>query len=98
LQFRLLKAGCWREGRRRPAVGSGRPADRLDAPQATGEHRGIFDNARVELLLNNAVGYGLNAVQNAVKDKTLTVEVGNEVLAKALQYAVEKGSGLAACS
>lgn len=49
----------------------------------------IFGNARVELLLNNAIGYGLNAVQGAVKDKTLSVDVGNEVLAKALQYAVD---------
>jgi hypothetical protein len=53
----------------------------------------IFGNARVELLLQNAIGYGLNAVQGAVKDKTLTVEVGNEVLAKALQYAVDNAPG-----
>jgi hypothetical protein len=53
----------------------------------------IFGNARVELLLNNAIGYGLNAVEGAVKDKTLTVNVGNEVLAKALQYAVDNAPG-----
>lgn len=53
----------------------------------------IFGNARVELLLQNAIGYGLNAVQGAVKDKTLSVEVGNEVLAKALQYAVDNAPG-----
>ncbi|WP_441280495.1 hypothetical protein [Tardiphaga sp. 862_B3_N1_1] len=53
----------------------------------------IFGNARVELLLNNAIGYGLNAVQGAVKDKALTVDVGNEVLAKALQYAVDNAPG-----
>ena len=53
----------------------------------------IFGNARVELLLNNAVGYGLNAVEGAVKGKVLTVDVGNEVLAKALQYAVDNAPG-----
>jgi hypothetical protein len=53
----------------------------------------IFGNARVELLLNNAISYGLNAVQGAVKDKTLSVDVGNEVLAKALQYAVDNAPG-----
>lgn len=53
----------------------------------------IFGNARVELLIQNAIGYGLNAVQGAVKDKTLTVDVGNEVLAKALQYAVDNAPG-----
>lgn len=49
----------------------------------------VFGNARVELLLNNAVNYGLNAVAGAVKDKKLEVNVGNEVLAQALQYAVD---------
>lgn len=49
----------------------------------------IFGNARVELLLNNAIGYGLNAVAGAVKGKTLEVDVGNKVLAQALQYAVD---------
>lgn len=53
----------------------------------------IFGNARVELLLNNAIGYGLNAVEGAVKGKTLQVDVGNEVLAKALQYAVDNAPG-----
>lgn len=49
----------------------------------------VFGNARVELLLRNAINYGINAVAGAVKDKTLEVRVGNEVLAKALQYAVD---------
>ena len=52
----------------------------------------IFGNARVELLINNGINYGLNAVAGAVKDKTLSVNVGNEVLAKALQYAVDNSS------
>lgn len=49
----------------------------------------IFGNARVELLLNNAIGYGLNAVAGAVKGKTLEIDVGNQVLREALQYAVD---------
>lgn len=53
----------------------------------------IFGNARVELLLNNAIAYGLNAVEGAVKGKTLEVDVGNKVLAQALQYAVDNAPG-----
>ncbi len=53
----------------------------------------IFGNARVELLLSNAIGYGLNAVAGAVKGKTLDVDVGNQVLAAALQYAVDNAPG-----
>lgn len=53
----------------------------------------VFGNARVELLLQNAIGYGLNAVAGAVKDKKLEVDVGNQVLAQALQYAVDNAPG-----
>lgn len=53
----------------------------------------VFGNARVELLLQNAVNYGVNAVAGAVKDKKLEVEVGNQVLAQALQYAVDNAPG-----
>lgn len=52
----------------------------------------ILSNMRVELLLQNAINYGVNAVDGAVKGKTLQVNVGNEVLAKALQYAVDNSS------
>lgn len=53
----------------------------------------IIGNARVELLLNNAKNYGINAVKDATKDKTLSVDVGNQVLREALQYAVDNASG-----
>ena len=53
----------------------------------------LFGNARVELLLSNAIGYGLNAVADAAKGKTLTVDVGNQVRAKALQYAIDNAPG-----
>lgn len=49
----------------------------------------ILGNGRVELLLNNAIGYGYNAVAGAAKGKTLDVNVGNKVLAEALQYAID---------
>lgn len=49
----------------------------------------ILGNARVELLINNAIGYGLNAVKDASKGKTLSADVGNQVLAEALQYGVD---------
>lgn len=53
----------------------------------------IFGNARVELLIDNAINYGLNAVAGAVKDKKLEVDVGNQVLREALQYAIDNAPG-----
>ena len=53
----------------------------------------LFGNVRVELLLKNAINYGVNAVAGATKDKTLQVDVGNKVLAQALQYAVDNAPG-----
>ncbi|WP_022722860.1 hypothetical protein [Rhodopseudomonas sp. B29] len=57
--------------------------------QLPGNVAAILGNGRVELLLNNAIGYGLNAVAGATKGKTLDVAVGNKVLAEALQYAID---------
>ena len=53
----------------------------------------ILGNGRVELLLNNAVNYGLNAVAGAAKGKTLDVNVGNQVLSEALNYAIANAPG-----
>lgn len=52
----------------------------------------IIGNARVELLLQNAKGWGQNAVKGATDGKTMSVDVGNAVLAEALQYALNNGS------
>jgi hypothetical protein len=57
--------------------------------QLPGNVAAILGNGRVELLLNNAINYGLNAVAGAAKGKTLDVNVGNKVLAEALQYAID---------
>jgi hypothetical protein len=54
---------------------------------------GIIGNARVELLLANAKNWGLNAVKGATDGKTMSVDVGNQVLAEALTYALSNGSG-----
>lgn len=61
----------------------------IAARQLPAQFAAIFANARVATLIDNAVNYGLNAVADAVKGKTLTVDVGNKVLAEALQYAVD---------
>jgi hypothetical protein len=53
----------------------------------------LFGNARVELLLTNAIGYGINAVAGAAKGKVLEVDVGNKVLKEAVQYAVDNSPG-----
>lgn len=53
---------------------------------------GLIGNARVELLLTNAENWGINAVKDATKDKSMTVDVGNAVLAQALSYALNNGS------
>ena len=53
----------------------------------------ILVTLRVEQFLKNAIEYGINAVAEASKDKKLSVDVGNEVLAKALQYIVDNAPG-----
>lgn len=40
-----------------------------------------------------AVNYGLNAVAGATKGKTLSIDVGNQVVTQALGYAVDNGPG-----
>lgn len=46
----------------------------------------ILNTMRVEQMLQKGIDYGVNAVAGAAKDKTLTVDVGNKVLAEAAQY------------
>lgn len=48
---------------------------------------------RAEQLIQRAIEYGINTTAGAVKDETLRISIGNEVIAKAVNYAVEKGSG-----
>lgn len=50
--------------------------------------------AQAEQLLGRAVDYALNAVAGAAKGKTLSVDVGNAVVAAAASYAVENGPGM----
>lgn len=61
--------------------------------QLPGNLVAILGNGRVELLINNAIGYGLNAVKDAAKGKTLSADVGNKVLAEAMQYAIDNAPG-----
>lgn len=53
----------------------------------------VIRTMRAEQLLTKAVSYGVNAVAGAAKDKTLTVNVGNAVVAQAAQYAIDNGPG-----
>lgn len=45
-----------------------------------------------ERLIRNARDYALNAVEGAAKGKTLTVDVGNQVIAELVNYAVREGA------
>jgi hypothetical protein len=45
-----------------------------------------------EQLIRNARDYALNAIANAAKGKILAVDVGNQVLAQAVEYAVREGA------
>lgn len=47
----------------------------------------------VERLVRNAVAYGTNAVEGAVKGRALSVPVGSAVLAESLQYGVTQAPG-----
>lgn len=53
----------------------------------------ILVTARADQLIAKAIDYGVNAVKDASKDKTLEVNVGNQVLAKALQYVLDNAPG-----
>lgn len=47
--------------------------------------------AQAEQLLEKAVDYGINAVAGASVGKTLSVDVGNQVIAQALNYVITHG-------
>lgn len=53
----------------------------------------ILTTMRVDQLIEKAISYGINTTVNATKDKPLTVDVGNEVVAKAAQYVIDNGPG-----
>lgn len=53
---------------------------------------GTLKTLRVDQLLDRAITYAVNATVGAAKDKVLTVDVANEVLAKALRYARDHGA------
>ncbi|WP_454813748.1 hypothetical protein [Labrys neptuniae] len=46
----------------------------------------IITTAQVDQMLTKAIGYAINAVEGATAGKTLNVNVGNAVLAQALNY------------
>lgn len=49
---------------------------------------------RVDQLLERAITYGINAVEGAVKDRALTLDVGHQVAQQAMEYAIEHGPTL----
>ncbi|WP_232629173.1 hypothetical protein [Methylobacterium sp. Leaf118] len=49
----------------------------------------FLSQRRVEMMLEAAVGYGLNAVQGAAKGKTLSANVAVPVIAKGAQYVID---------
>lgn len=51
----------------------------------------LLRTAQVEQLMSKALDFGFNAVAGAVKGKTLTVDIGNEVLKEIVAYALVHG-------
>lgn len=49
----------------------------------------ILRTLQIEQVLTRAADYGINATRGAVKGKSLNVDVGNEAVAKAVQYAID---------
>lgn len=49
---------------------------------------GLFGAGRVDQLLDKAITYGINVTAGAVKGKSLSVKIGNEVLERAFEYAI----------
>jgi hypothetical protein len=52
----------------------------------------MIGNARGELIISNAQNWANNAVKDATTGKTLTVDVGNKVLAEMLSYILNNGT------
>ena len=61
--------------------------------QLPAQYVAIAKTARLDQLLERAITYACNATRDATRDKVLSVDVGNEVLKKALDFAVQHGSG-----
>jgi hypothetical protein len=57
--------------------------------------KAFIEAARVEQLLGRAVDFGIAAVAGATKGKTATIPIANEVLERALEYAVDAAPSLA---
>lgn len=56
-----------------------------------GQFAAVLSTMRVDQLLEKAISYGINATAGATKGKSLSVDVGSEVLENALQYVVDNG-------
>lgn len=56
-----------------------------------GEWAAMAKTARVDHLLEKAIQYGANTVKDATLDKKMTVPVANDVIEKAVEYALEMG-------
>jgi opacity protein-like surface antigen len=56
-----------------------------------GQIQAVIRTAQVDQLLAKAIAYGINTTAGAARDKTLSLDVGNEVVAQALTYAVDAG-------
>lgn len=54
---------------------------------------GIAVSMRADQVLQKAIDYAINMVVGASKDKALTVDVHNQVLAQALQYVLDHAPG-----
>lgn len=52
----------------------------------------ILRMVQAEQILTRAADYGINATKGAVKGKSLSIDVGNEAVARAVQYAVNNGA------
>lgn len=50
-----------------------------------------INTSRVEQLLDKAIGYAMNTVAGAAKGKSLDVNVGSQVVAEAVNYALQQG-------
>jgi len=52
----------------------------------------ILTTLRVDQLLDKALSFAINKVAGASHDKPMTIDVGNKVLAEALDYAIRHGA------
>lgn len=83
-----IPVGTWAEAAVQFTLAGALPVALWAIRKLPGEVQFALRMMRIDQVLKTAVNYGLNATRNATAGRALTFQVGNEVLERAVEYAV----------